>query len=147
MLIFVNSGSSQILLFSNGFCTEYNYKPKKVFLQTILVNIRLGYGMFMFMPDPEESPQQNYTEAIELVSLQSGNVLEHRKCHINEIVKSWEDDYLLMYRKQTVPVLESLFMTENIICKQAFYMKMMVEKGFGDLSQDFMAEVMGCLSK
>ena len=52
MLIFVNSNNPEILIFSNNDVIEFGYKSKKMFLSTILINVQLGYGMFMFMPDP-----------------------------------------------------------------------------------------------
>lgn len=66
--------------------------------------------MFMFMPDPDE-PNPNYDHVLELINFKSGAVLERRKITVNEVVKSWEDDYLLLYRKETIPSNNSSFQT------------------------------------
>lgn len=52
MLIFVNSSAPEILLFQGNITLDFEYKSKKIFLSTILINIKIGYGMFMFLPDP-----------------------------------------------------------------------------------------------
>ena len=45
---------------------------------TILINASLGFGMFMFMPDRDES-NPNYENVIELLDLKSAKVLERIK--------------------------------------------------------------------
>jgi hypothetical protein len=78
---------------------------------------------------------------IELIDFRKASVLQRRKVGANEIVKSWEDDYILLYRRETVPTTNSPFQTENIISKSAFYMKMMWAKGLTDFPSDFLGEI------
>lgn len=88
MLVFVNCNGPEILVVTQGDVQNYLYKNNKIFLSTILVNVELGYGMFMFLPDPEETDPK-YTTAVELVCLETGVVQDSKKCDVYEVVKSF----------------------------------------------------------
>jgi hypothetical protein len=92
----------------------------------------------MFMPDPEDKNAAESEEVLELIQFSSEKLLERRKTTVNEIVRSWEDDYILLYRRETTPNNTSPFQTENIISKRGFYMKMIGELGLSDFPVDFM---------
>lgn len=98
----------------------------------------------MFMPEQTET-NPSHDHVIEFINFKTAKVLERKKLNAHSFVKSWEDDYLLLYRRENVVSNASPFQTENIICKKAFYMKILWEKGFMDLSENFMGEVMNCL--
>lgn len=86
-----------MLIVVEGEVQESKYKLNKIFLSTILVNVDLGFGMFMFMPDPQD-PDPSYTTVIELVSLADGVIQDSKKCNVHQVVKSFEDDYLLHFK-------------------------------------------------
>ena len=89
----------------------------------------------MFMPDPQDQ-DPDYSSIIELVSLETGVVQDCKKCNVHQIVKSFEDDYLLHYRPENSPSDISVFRTDHIINKKAHYMKMMEMKGLKDVSSE-----------
>lgn len=97
----------------------------------------------MFMPDQDEI-NPTHDHVIEFINFKTATILERKKLNVSEVVKSWEDDYLLLYRRETAASNSSSFQTENIICKKAFYMKILWEKGLLDLSEAFMGEIMNC---
>ena len=52
-----------MLIATDSDVQESKYKINKIFRSTILINVELGYGMFMFMPDPQDS-EPDYTTVI-----------------------------------------------------------------------------------
>lgn len=146
MLIFVNSNEPAILIVCDQHVESYRYESKKIFLSTVLVNVQLGYAMFMFMPSPDDL-EPDHNAVVELISLSQGKVQDRKKLKTYNVVKSYEDDYLLHFRGETVPTCSTGFRTDHIICKKAHYMKMLHEKGFSDLSGELGGLIMRQLER
>lgn len=53
--------------------------------------------MYLFMPDPVDKETET-ENVLEMVSL-NGKVLNSKKCTVNQMVKSWEDDYFIFYNR------------------------------------------------
>ena len=122
----MNGYPSEILIFNEFEAREYNYKPNKVFLMTVLVNIKIGYGIFLLMSDPaEKDPEEE--NVLELVNLETGNLINSHKCTVNDLIKSWEDDYFIYFKPETKESSTTQFKTSHILGKKYMYMKMLEE--------------------
>ena len=105
---------------------------------TILLNIRLDYGIFLFMSDPTEKESQE-ENVLEIVNLETGKVINSHKCTVNDIVKSWEDDYFIYFKSETKAKSQTNFTTSHILGKKYLYMKMLEEfEGAKEISPNFM---------
>ena len=73
---------------------DFPYKPKKLFIMSILINIELGYGIFVYLSNHNE-----LDSSLELMDLQSGQIIAETECNVRKIVKAWEDDYFIDYKR------------------------------------------------
>lgn len=98
--------------------------------------------MYLFMPDPVDKETET-ENVLEMVSL-NGKVLNSKKCTVNQMVKSWEDDYFIFYNRQNKAGTTSHFVSSHMIRKKTMYMKMIEEMGM-DFSPNFTEEIFNLL--
>ena len=76
---------------------------------------------------------------MEIVNLETGSVINSHKSTVNDIVKSWEDDYFIYFKSETKAKSQTHFTTSHILNKKYLYMKMLEEwEETKELSPNFM---------